>query len=319
MRRSLGIVLLLAVILSGCTGVDLEPDKQWKLDDIYLASTGTLIHFQVGQFIADELKALGSIDAGINYDVPKTRLEVDIYAFFQVPSGQVLHIYELKPRHWFDRLGKAAQAQGQIDKYRDKLKLAAHLKNIPIVRGERWYAPPKGRAVPDRYVPEAARRCLQVMVETRYEDSPGLIWYWYRWHPEKKSVNGTSCGNQTKKEKNASLSGFVWDAADSLRYKYGQNWTARSQEKAAMVAYTDDIASMRQQVVDVYYYDDETDDWEIESETTRAELHRQLMPKYIPSWFFSGQGWEYQSYPMPGWGNKHKTPMDHWECTKEAC
>lgn len=183
-----------------------------------------------------------------------------------------------------------------------------------------WYAPPKGRQVPDQYVPEAARHCIQVMVETHYDINPGLIWYWYRWHPEKSNANGTRCGRQSDAEKNDSLSGFVYDAADALRYKYGQNWTTRSQEKTAMLAYTDDVSAMRQQVVDIYYYDDEeTDDWQIEPSTTRAELHKRLMPMYIPSWFFSGQTLNDQSLPMPSWANHSKTPEEYWECADSSC
>lgn len=70
-------LVVLMVLLAGCTGLELDETQRLKLDDLYLSGTGRYIHYGAGRFVADTVRANGARAAGINLRVPYSRLEVD--------------------------------------------------------------------------------------------------------------------------------------------------------------------------------------------------------------------------------------------------
>ena len=316
--RKIGVAgLLLVLFLAGCTGVQLDSsDKQWKLDDIYTGATGKQVHIGIGKFVADVLKAEGAMEAGIDMAVPGTRLEADVYAEFDYRAGTKVELYEIKPRKWFNNTLKAESAASQLGKYVTALRG----QGMWVSYGGHFAAPQPGIAVPDVYTPEAKANCIQVMIETYNAIYPGNIWYWYRWHPQ-GDFGGKKCKDLNQQEKNAALSYFVWQASDVLNLNWGQNDHATAQRKTAAIAYTDGVADMRQQLVDIEVYDEELGEWVIDQGTTRAQVHNNLMLKYIPSWFYTGQSFRSEpDIPFPGFQeDSSDNGQTYWECTEAAC
>lgn len=306
---SLALVVIVPVLF-GCTGNSFGSDNQQTLNDLYMAATGTMVHAQAGQFVADTAKANGAYAAGIALRIPYSRLVADVWAKYSTPSGEFFRLWEIKPDHYHFIDGKLEDASAQLTRYVDKMKAAGY-----DVRP--WYPsgvnfPPPGTPVPDEYTPQAANRCLQVIITTRsfndYPNSEGVIGYRYRWHPTRQ-VNGVRCKNQDHATKNAFLAGFAADAADWVKENHG---LSQGQYMLAVTAKKTDLAAIRQQLVDVYTQND-ADEWVVEMGTTKAKLHEVLMDKAVPALFRDISAVQ---VPFPGARGDTK---DYWNCDEIAC
>jgi hypothetical protein len=92
LRRKMAVVLslfvLVALVIAGCNfpsaqrGIDLPPDKQLVLKDIYLTGIGTWVHYMVEPFLRDRLLAYRPMPSGVYLEeqIPFTRFRADVLA-----------------------------------------------------------------------------------------------------------------------------------------------------------------------------------------------------------------------------------------------
>ena len=304
------ILLMLAAILAGCTGGELSPQSQWTLDDLYMSSIGTMIHMQIGQKIADDAgERGGAVNAGVNLRIPFTRLTSDVWAVYNRPGGQEWTLWEIKPDHYFFMENRLADAIQQLDGYVDGMSKAEYTVRQA---NSGVYYPAPGEPVPDRYTPEAASRCVQVVVVSRPELASGrnIVGYTFRWHPD-KVMSGKKCRNQDAEVKNQLLAGLASDAAEYVKQSLGHVNPAQFQ--LAITAKKTDLGTIRQQLVDIYTEND-LGEWEIDQATTKSDVHRGLMKEYIPVLFKTAPQSSIPSFPEPG-----SSSDGSWYCDQKAC
>ncbi|HEY3366752.1 MAG TPA: hypothetical protein VGK74_17005 [Symbiobacteriaceae bacterium] len=306
--RPLALVMAAVVLLlSGCTGYSLGyPEQMWKLNDLYMASTGVMVHMEAGQFVADTAKTSGALKAGVNLRIPYTRLEADVWALYRLSSGDEWKLWEIKPDKYFFN-GQREATITQLKGYVDHMQKADY---TVVQTGSGVYYPSPGVPVPDSYTPEAYARCLQIVVVSRPELGQNIVGYLYRWHPSKR-VNGGRCKDQDDQTRNQYLAGFAADAAEFVKQKFEH--VDPAQMMLAIEAHKTALATIRQQLVDVMTYDDDPDNAWIDPGTTRAKTHMELMKYEIPIIFRVAPD---PAVPFPG---IQRDNGDSWECTDIAC
>jgi len=174
------------------------------------------------------------------------------------------------------------------------------------------YYPAPGEPVADRYTPEAAARCIQVVVVSRPEQASGknILGYYFRWHPD-RTMNGQKCRSQEAHLKNQLLAGFAADSAAFVKQKFEHVTPAQFQ--LAITAKKTHLPAIRQQLVDIKTYNEDTEDWEIEPVTTKVRVHAELMKGYIPIIFKTAPD---PTLPFPG---VRQDQGRSWWCDQRAC
>lgn len=267
-------LLGLLILIGGCTGDQLFPNERWKLQHLYLASTGTWLHVSVGRYIADQLRLMGATQAGINLRIPSTRLVADVYGEFHGIRGMNLEVYEIKPIGWA-YASRFQEAAIQLARYVGPL--GQRPEYDMVTPGGTFKAPlPAGVIVPREYTPELYSRCLEVKLTTYDTLSPGVVFYAYRWRTGQQ--NGNDCRKLTREQINAYLSSYVYDVTathlprkakvDMLLARLGQNY------------HRDGIAALKAVVL----WPEGAEEQELDSKR-EFEVTRRLMRRQIPFYF----------------------------------
>lgn len=276
MRKGIVLLLVLAMVASGCTGLDLAAQKdRWNLRDLYVTSTGTWIHVRIGQFMVATLKAAGADEARYNWGMPYSKKVADVAAVF----GTEMEIYEIKPGGWSRKPDKALD---QLDGYITLAKKGGDYTTVK--RGGRFTASP-AVVLPHKYSPELRARCLEVVLRTYKDLAPGVVFYDYR--ELSGNVDGKECSKRSQKEKNADLVGYIYEVANHLLpINMKQDY---AQRRIVQVAQTDTAFDTLDALITIYAPGKEPGkDPAVTDEALHEVIFDGLMKKQIPTLFKQG-------------------------------
>lgn len=203
----LAVPMLVALVLSACTsGAFLGQPEKAKLKDLYVTSTGVMVHEKLGLYLGAQLTAIGATSVGINGKVPATLYETDLWARWQAAdrSTCTLEIYEIKPASNFSKPELTEKAKAQINRYVDYHRVDA-MEECNVKTGGWIDTNGKAVTVPRGVIPEADNRCIKVTYWTVHSIAPGVVFYAYDWMNQ-------DCRSKANTEKIANIRGFINDA-----------------------------------------------------------------------------------------------------------
>lgn len=305
--RAILVLLMITGILTGCIGSTQAPHVQMTLWDLYICSTGTYIHYGVGQYMADQLRGMGAISAGYNVRAPYSRKEADVVAIFYNPAGRtkppIREVYEIKPISYHLVSSRTDDARAQLREYVDLFRRTDLVDNRMSRAGGHFTAPlPKGKPVPGRYLPAMTRHNIEVVIFTADAAAPGVVFYYYRWKDRSK--------RPTASQLNARLVNLIHDVAKDVRIK-DMSGPAHLRLRVAQTYADDDISTTRDVLFNIHPVGGTADARPDMSGLEPGKVKDGLMPRLIPDWM-------YKNVPLP-WPVPGADKGQSWYCETRYC
>lgn len=305
MKRVLGLLLVLGIFLSGCTGWEADPAQHATLKDLYTTTGGLYAHWKISMFLAAQARAAGATETHIEMSMPFNKKRADFVAVFDRRDGLHAKANEIKPypKGSFDT--GVIEANAQLNGYLTMLRRSSRYRTVS--QNRTFAAEPTPRVVPATYTPELAARCLELRVRTYENIAPGIVFYWFA------HKNDTSaCRNRTRDERSADIGGWMYEVSSMT---IPRNYRVDYARLRVAQVYDEEGAADLQEAI---YYPYEADSGPDVGGTPAwpSNRHNQvrdyLFSQQVPSWFrVSPTPWP---VPIAGQNNGQ-----HWECNTEAC